>query len=109
MLEAVGGDFTGQADLLLFGDLRLRRKDFAQPLDHAADDLADAGLRDVVPLRHVPGGAVLDVDGFVDLEVAVGGWKLAGGLEGFGHGKLLKSKNRTEGVGSQLRRRYSLV
>src|SRR5207248_3053296 len=48
MLKAVGSDLTSEIELLLFGDLGLWRKDLAQPLDDAADDLADAGLGDVV-------------------------------------------------------------
>ncbi len=44
MLKAVGGDLTGQMRFLLLGDLGLRREDLAEPLDDAADNLADAGL-----------------------------------------------------------------
>src|SRR5437899_2198596 len=94
MLKAVGGDLAGQIELLLFDDLGLRWQDFAQPLDHAADDLADASLRYAVAVSQEPSGLVPDVDGFVDFEVAVGGREFAGRLEGFGHGILLKRRKR---------------
>ena len=68
--------------LLLPGDLGLRRQDLAEPLDDAADDLADAGLGDFVLLGLRPRRAADDVDGFVDFEVAFGGRELAGEFRG---------------------------
>ena len=51
----------------------MRRQDLAKPFDDAADDLADAGLRDFVKIGLGAGAAAGDVDGVVDGEVALGG------------------------------------
>src|SRR6267142_1836535 len=76
MLKAVGSDLAGQMRLLLPGDLGLRRQHFAQPLDNATDDLANAGLRDLVFVGLRPGLAAGDVDSLVDFEITFGGGNL---------------------------------
>jgi hypothetical protein len=55
-LEAIGSDLAGEMRFLLLGDLGLGREDFAQPLDDAADDLADAGLGDFPLIGLAAGG-----------------------------------------------------
>jgi hypothetical protein len=71
--EAISRDLAGEVRFLLFGDVGLRRENLGEPLNDAADDLADARLGDFVLGGLGVGGSAGDVDGFVDLEVAFGG------------------------------------
>jgi len=75
MLETISRDLAGEVGLLLFGHLRLRREDLAHPFGDAANDLADAGLGDLVEVGLRAGRTAGDVDGVVNLEVAFGRWE----------------------------------
>ena len=95
VLKPAGGDLPGQVYFLLAGDLGLRRQHFAQPLDDAANDLANAGLGNLVFCRLRPGRGIADMDGLVDFEIALGRGQLDGGG---GHGGLRRKRSE---VGSQ--------
>jgi hypothetical protein len=73
--EAISRDFASQLGLAVPGNIGLGREDVGKPFDNPADDLTDAGLGDVVFGRLGVGRGAGDVDGFVNFEITLGGWK----------------------------------
>jgi hypothetical protein len=75
--------------------LGFEREDFGEPVGDAGDDLADAGLGNLVFFGDLAGGEEFDEGEAVDFEVAGSGGQGAGGSGlgaegcGDGHGKLL--------------------
>jgi hypothetical protein len=87
-IEAVSSDVLSEAEVGGIAGLVWLGKRFREPVGDAADDLADAGLRDFQIVGCLTGAGEFEDDALVGEQVARGGRERGDGwgLEGGGHG-----------------------
>jgi len=101
VFEAISRDVAGDEQLGFAGERGLGRKRFGEPIEDFADDLADAGLRDICLGGDLAGAGEFDHDAFIDEEIAGAGGE-GNGRQGCGHGRLQGKGSRFQVQGSKL-------